>query len=315
MILLAVMTIAQLFVQMSQNLSQAPADMNDLNKARVVRAANAGYGEFIEALPDVRRRSPRNVKITASVTKTISVTQGSASITFSPTWADQANYIGSSMRISGSASYNKLAALNTLWGVWDGSSGDVSVEIFNDAILLGLNNHEAIQGDVSLVWDGNASILGYGYPPFLTPGQVRPYYAGQPSMATDGTMQFSVAIPANWWIEPLNPLSNGASPQFLMRVWPQPDRDYHLSFFERLWPDALTVADISSTTVLPVLAREEVHLVNLCQRGLISSNLWIGSANKDDAEKDYAMSIGVLGRQSNHRPTSQPNMVRTKRFF
>ncbi len=309
------MTIASLFTQCCLNLSQKPAEMDLDHQMHLVRSVNEGYGEFIDKLPDIRRRKPRNVLLNPSFTRTVTVTQGQQAITFSPTWAGQTQYFGSSVRVGGLPSYNKLDSLNTLWAAYDGPSGTVSMEIWNDAVLMGVNNHEAVQGEVTLAWDGQSSLLTYGTPPWMAPTSTMPFLRANPYFPMDGVMTLVAGPPTNWWMEPLNGLSAGGAPQMVLRVWPQPDRVYHLSFSEKLWPDFLTVADLASTTELPVMPREEALLVNLCQAGMTSSNLWLGSANKDDAMTAFARSSANLDKQSNGKPNSQSNLCRTKRFF
>lgn len=300
MFLFIVMTIAELLAQSAQNLSQVPGVMSDMNKARLVRSANAGLDEFVTALPGTRRRERTAVRLDEAITKAITVTLNSKTIAFDA-FADQASYLGRTVSIDvDSGRYNRLQSLNTLLFENSAPTGAATMQIASDAILLG-GLEDVVEGEVVLSWgSGNKTLIH-----------------GKPEDWRRDSREFTAHVgqPQYWWCEGLSGISGGSNPQYVLRVWPQPEAAYDLVFQRRLWPSALTVAMLTSTTELPCLAREEWVLVALCQYGTISSNLWIGSANKDDAEKDYVRAQGYLEQFKGQRPSNRRGKFKTKPGF
>jgi hypothetical protein len=300
MLLLLLMTIAQLFTQMSQNLSKVPADMNALQQAALVRAANAGLAEFVDLLPDLRKTEPKTERLGAAESKTITATAASKTIAFDPAWSEQANFLGRTVVVGNDSSrYNRLHALNTLLFAHEGTTGSTTLEVRADAILLG-SLEDAVDGEVSLVWETGAKELLHGRPDHQRPEEV---------------LSLEVGEPERWWIEPLNGITGGATPLYLLRLWPQPDAVYSLLYTRRLWPSALTTALLASTTELPVLPREEQALVAMCERGMIGTALWIGSADQTIALQNYQHGVGQLAARSTNRGHSQRAKIYTKRGY
>lgn len=298
--LLLVMTIAQLFTQMSQNLSTVPASMDSLQQAALVRAANAGLAEFVDLLPDIRKTEPKSERLGAALSKTIDATAASKTIVFSASWSDQANYLGRTVVVGNDSSrYNRLNALNTLLFAHEGATATTTLEVRSDAVILG-SLEDAIDGNVTLVWETGAKELIHGVPDASRPEEVLSLQTGEPE---------------RWWIEPLNGITGGATPVYLLRLWPQPDAVYSLLYTRRLWPTALTTAMLASTTELPVLPREEQALVAMCERGMIGTALWIGSADQAIALANYQHGVGQLAARSNNRGHSQRAKIRTKRGY
>jgi hypothetical protein len=300
MLLLLTMTIAQLFTQMSQNLSRVPADMDALQQAALVRAANAGLGEFVDLLTDVRKVETKTERLGAAESKTITVAAASKTIEFVPTWTEQAFFLGRTVVVGNdSARYNRLAALNTLLLSHEGASGSTSLEVRADAVLLG-GLEDAVEGDVTLMGASQSSPLTFGLPANMRPDEALALRIGQPK---------------HWWIEPLNGITGGATPLYLLRVWPQPDAVYSLIYNRRLWPTALTTALLSSTAELPVLPREEQALVAMCERGMIGTALWVGSADQNVALQNYQHGVGQMASRGNNRGHTQRGKIRTKQGF
>ena len=300
MLLLVAMTIAQLFTQMSQNLSKVPADMDALQQAALVRSANAGLAEFVDLLPDMRRTESRSERLSAAESKAITATARSKAITLSASWDEQASFLGRTVVVGNDSSrYNRLHALNTLLFAHEGTTGSTTLEVRADAVLLG-SLEDAVDGEVTLVWETGAKELLHGRPEYQGPEDV---------------LRLQIGEPERWWIEPLNGITGGATPLYLLRVWPQPDAVYSLLFTRRLWPLALTTALLASTTELPVLPREEQALVAMCERGMIGTALWIGSADQAIALQNYQHGVGQLALRSNNRGHGQRAKIRTKRGY
>lgn len=302
MLLLLVMTIAQLLSDCSRNLSTVPASMSEVQKRWLVQAVNKGLAEFVTDLPEHRRNESKVERIAAAVTKTITATATSQGVTFDPVWssADQMPYWGRTAVVGNdSARYNRLQGLDSLMRHHEGASGTTTLEIRHDAIQCGYWE-DAVEGDVTLMWETGSTTLLHGIPQW---------------MDSNDALSLQVGRPERWWTEPLNGLSNGSTPLFLIRLWPQPDAVYSLRFERRLWPTAITTAMIASTTELPITAAEEGDLVAYCEKPLIGSQLWLGSASKEDAVGRYNDSKGQRMAQSNRRPHTQPGKIRTKRGY
>lgn len=304
MFILLAMTIAQLLAAAAENLAKTPTAMTETtHKNHLVRATNGGLAEFVQALPDTRRTEARVERLAAALAKVSSVTLGSTTLTFDPAWdsAEQADYFGRSLVVSGeTGGYNQLVAANTLLMPWEGATNAAaSISIRSDVVLLG-GLEDCIEGEVVLVKSDRRQTLTFGRPP-----------------AEDGAdvMRLLEGVPQYWWVEPLNGISAGASPLYVLRVFPQPDAVYSLHFRRRLWPTAIDTTMFSSTTEIPVLPHEEVHLVNLCQEALFSHPLWLGSAAKDQVREAVARARAWINGMTPNRGNTQPSRVRTKKGY
>lgn len=302
MLLLIAMTIAELLTDCSRNLSTVPASMDTVQKRWLVQAVNKGLTEYVADLPEHRRNEARVERVAPAVTKSITATHAMQAVVFDPVWntADQMPYWGRTAVVGNdSARYNRLQGLNSLMRHHEGAAGTTTLEIRHDAVQCGYWE-DAVEGDVTLMWETGSTTLLHGPPQWLDASEAFTLQIGQPE---------------RWWTEPLNGLSNGSTPLFLIRLWPQPDAVYSLHFQRRLWPTAITTAMIESTTELPIPAAEEGDLVAYCEKALIGSQLWLGSASKEDAVGRYNDSKGQRIAQSNRRPHTQPGKVRTKRGY
>lgn len=303
MLLLLAMTIAHFLAAAAENLSLAPADMSvTAHQNHLVRAANASLAAFLEKRPDLRRSESRTVRLAAALSKTATVAVGDTAITFDPAWAAlaQADYLGRSVVIGGLTDrYNQLSAASTLLLPWEGSAGSQTLSIRSDAVTLG-SLEDSVEGDVVLSLQDRQKVLTFGRPPLEDSADV---------------MRFFEAIPEHWWIEPLSGVSGGDAPLYVLRVFPQPDQVCSLTFKRRLWPAVITTAMLESTTVIPVLAHEEQHLINLAQEVLFTHPLWLGSADKEEVAKAVQRSRDWLDGQTSNRGSSQPAKCGTKKGF
>lgn len=303
MTLLLAMTIAQFLAAAAENLSKAPADMTeDAHKNHLVRAANASLAEFLEARPDILRSESRTVRLGSVLEKTANLSEGAAEVVFDPAWsvAAQADYLGRSVVVGGQAQrYNQLIAPSTLLLPWEGATGSQTLSIRSDAVVIG-SLEDSVDGDVILSLGDRQTVLTFGRPPHEDAGDV---------------MRFYEATPEYWWIEPQNGLSGGEAPTYVMRLFPQPDQVCCLTFKRRLWPAAITTAMLSSSMVLPVIAREEQHLVNLAQEVLFTHPLWVGSADKAEVAKAVQRSREWLAGRTPNSGHTQPSKCGTKKGF
>lgn len=295
------MTTADLFVQMCQNLSQSPAEMEVKEQLRVVRAANAGIALFVESLPGIRRREETTAALELPQVKTITATQGSKDIVFDPTWVGQSDFLGRTVTLDADPGrYNRLQGVNSLLSAFAGTSGSTTMNIMSDAVLLASDGN-LVDGEVILSWGTGNKRLLHGKPPaWQRENREYQYHTGEPE---------------RWWTEGLDGMTGGSNPLYVLRVWPQPAAAYDLIFSRRLWPAALSVADFESTAELPCLPREEQILVSLCQEGIISSPLWIGTANKEDSANEAASAKNWLDAKKGERGDTRRGKIRTKQGY
>lgn len=319
MYLLLLMTIAQLLAAAAENLSKpttgsgAITDSNHQN--HLVRAVNGGLAEFVQMLPDKRRTEMKTARLPAALSKVATLTQGSTALNFA-SWSagEQSAYLGRTVVVAGDDGYNRLAAASTLLLPWEGAStASASLSIRSDAVVLG-GLEDCIEGDVILSMPHGQEILTYGRPPeffYTSAGRTATRNEGDEA----GTMRLLEGVPQHWWVETLNGISGGATPLYVLRVFPQPDAVYSLLFRRKLWPTAVTWGLVASTLEIPVLPHEEVHLVNLCQESLFTHPLWVGNADKDQIREAVARSRGWLAGQTPNQGHTQPALCRTKKGF
>lgn len=303
MLLLLVMTIAQLLAAAAENLSKAPAAMTEsTHQNHLVRSVNGGLASFVAMLPDKRRAELMTSRLGPAQSRTAAVTQGSAALTFSPSWAagDQASFLGRTLVVAGAEGYNRLASASTLLLPWEGATNaGASISIRSDAVVLG-GLEDCVDGDVILALSDRNVPLKHGLPPDEDSGSV---------------MRLLEGVPQHWWIEPLNGITGGAAPLYVLRVFPQPESVCSLVYRRKLWPASITWAMVASTAEIPVLPHEEVHLVNLCQEALFSHPLWLGSADKDQVREAVNRARFWLDGQTPNRGHTQPAMCRTRKGF
>jgi hypothetical protein len=295
------MTIAQMFTRMTRPLSKkVPASMTSEEQQWLVDALNLALIQFTDKLPDIRKVETRTARLVAPVTKSITATAESATIAFAAPWAEVVANLGRTVIVgSDAARFNRLASATTLQHAHEGASGSTTLQVLSDAVLIG-QNEDGLDGEVFLQDGDDMQMLTHGLPKGLWENDV---------------MRVQLGRPTHWWIEPLNGISAGATPVFLIRLWPQPGTLYQLRYSERLWPSAVTTSSIASTTELPLKVQEESLFLSLAIRGLTACPLWQGTANKDDAQQDYDRSMSILaGGQSNQGHT-QSGLCRTKKGF
>lgn len=295
------MTTLQLAQRLTRNLTHhdirtMPAD----EMQRIIDAMNTGLGEYVEMLPDLRRAEPRTMTLPAPLGKTVTVTENSPAIAFSPAFAEQSAYFGCTVTVSGdSERYNRLSALNTLQGPQRGPTGSSTLTLYGDALQL-TGFDDAVSGDVVLLDGARRVDLVFGKPPI--------WLAQQPAMVELGR-------PRYWWTEPFNGMRGLHEPLFLIRVWPVPVADYDLIFRVRLFPEAVSFADMDTPRQMPVPAAEESHLVNLCMPGMFSSPLWNAEVKKNDCLADYARAKGAMEVKLSRRGNTERGKFGTRRGY
>lgn len=295
------MTTLQLAQRLTRNLTHRdirtmPAD----EMQRIIDAMNTGLSEYVELLPDLRRAEPRTLRLAAVLDRTVTATQDSATVEFSPAFAGQADYLGCSVVLaSDPARYNRLVALNTLQSAQYGATGSTTLTLYQDALQFD-QKEDAILGPVSLA-DGNTRVE-------LTFGRPLQWTGREPTIVELGR-------PTYWWSEPFNGMTGLNAPLFLIRVWPVPVAAYDLHFRVRLFPEAVSFADMDSPRQMPVPTAEESHLVNLCMPGMFSSPLWQSDVEKKDCQADYQRAKQAMEVKQARRGSAQSGRILTRRGF
>jgi|GEM_PF-3237986 len=309
------MTLAQMFVRACRPLaSKVPGDMSDEQQQWLVDAANKGLNEFTRRLPSLRLHEPHSERLTAPVSKAISATQGSKTISFTGGWSDVGSNLGRTVIVAGDAPRtNRLASATSLVQAYEGPTGSTTAEVLSDAIMIGQSYEVA--GEVYVVDGSDTWPLVYGMPNGQFPGRWRTTMGIVGGAAETVAHQIVRARPTNWWIENLNGLTGEATPSFVLRLWPQPDRLYQVNFALRLWPTALTVDDLDSEVVLPLQVNEEATFMDLVYPGLFTCPLWQGTAVKDDYQAAASAALRALGGDEQNRGHQQPSLCGTKRGY
>lgn len=290
------MTTLQLAQRMTRNLTHSdvrtlPAD----EQQRIFDAINTGLAEYVEFLPEIRRAEPRLETLSAPLTQTLTCTTGSATVAFT-SFPTQAAHLGNTVQVgSDSGRYQRLVAENTLLASHNGPTGATSMMLYSDSVQFGPYD-DCVSGDMVLV-EGNTRHR-------MMAGKPREWQGWQPQA-------LELGIPRYWWMEALNGMTGLASSLFVMRVWPVPATAFDLLFDLRLFPTAVSMIDLTTPRVLPVLAVEEAHLVNICMPGMITSKLWSSDVNKGDVRSDYQRAIEAMKPKLERSGSSQPNQVCT----
>ena len=310
------MTIAQMLVRACRPLSsKVPSSMSSEYQQWLIDAANKGLNDFTRKLPSMRLQEPHSERLAVSVTKTITATQGSKIIIdLTPTWTDVGSNLGRTVIVAGDATRtNRLASATTLVQAYEGATGTTTMEVLSDAVMIGQSYEVA--GDVVIVDGSDTWPLVYGMPNGQYPGRWRSTMGIVGGAAETVAHQIVRARPTNWWIENLNGITGEATPSFVLRLWPMPDKLYQINFALRLWPTALTVSDLASTVVLPLQTNEEAIFMDLVYPGLITCPLWQGTAVKDDYQAAASAALRALGGDEQNRGHQQPALAGTRRGF
>lgn len=306
------MTRAQLFTRMTRHLSsKVPAEFSAENKQWLVDAGNKALNTFTRFLPGVRVQEMQSARLAAAVMQTITATGGDTTIAFSPTWAEVASHLGRTCTVGGdSARYNQLRSATSLLNAYEGATGATSLQVFADAVLV--NPSYEVAGEVLLADGGDTFPLTFGLPNGAVPGYWRRSFGANSPMAQASAHYFVAARPTNWWVENLNGITGGANPQMLLRLWPQPDKFYSLSYTLRLWPTALVADDISSNLELPLQPNEEADFLDLCFPSLFECPLFQGGSNTEMLSAKAARAEESMKADAQDRGHQQPSLCRTK---
>jgi hypothetical protein len=214
-------------------------------------AINGGIQQFYTCAPDAYRTTTLSGMLTGPMTVSLGMNIGDNLFTGYEVGTDKK---GCTIRIEGDEVDNQVTSGNSLLNDFQGYTGTKSATLFGDCIgfdgyLMRMSSHPVLNGTIQLKAKS-----------FLTRKEI-----GQPKY---------------YAIEAVGQ-SQGANPDFYIRVDPLPDKVYTLSFTGELTPKRFTMDDLTANATLPVKdCHIETMLVPLCAGQLAESDLWALEATR-----------------------------------
>lgn len=276
----------------------------------VLAAINSGLSTYYRELPGDYKRTTISATLKepaeVSLTFTAKYSNAVAASTFT------AEQRGCTLRVSGSPDTEITGTATVLD---DHLQDDLTLDgtIYYDAVPI-RDVIKLITGYVRLYPSGGSQqdfrILREG-----SRNRLFGWFTGEDGMRSWAPAS-ALGEPTHYWLEALG-ASQGAEPEFLLRVYPKPERDYIIRFEAELGHRQLTFADLATAAVVPVSADwVDDILVPLCEADLCTSSLWRPSAGKPadvqaKAERVIAQRIGMIAPKI--APTR--NRVGTPRGF
>jgi hypothetical protein len=254
----------------------------------VVSAINAGLNSYFRELPGIYKRAP--LSHTLRGPRSVSITYLSqyghevGESSFEP------SMIGCTLRLGNGAADTQITGSNTVLDDYLGESlGPIPATVYSDAIPI-QDVIERIIGNVRL-YDNSQS-----QPTVLVRDErLRGGRAGrlrQGSWGEDFTADcglYAIGRPRYYYLDPAG-LSQGAEPEFLLRVAPWPDKDYTVRMEAELQTQRILFTDlITARAILVPDAHVDDILIPLCEAELITSPYW----------RDKSTVNAVLERQKN----------------
>lgn len=270
------MNSVQLAQRLGRNLNVAdPFNLPAPAALDVLSAINAGLNEFYRSMPPVYKRTTLSHTIRAPRTVNMTFQAQYSRLVADNTFVlrDQ----GCTVRFGDGSSDNIVTGPNSLLDNFLGSTLAVTGTIYSDAIPI-QDVIEQIIGDV-LLYDSTRK-----EPTVLSINNrmrnYRRHLYPRGSSASD-----SIGRPRHYYLDPMG-VSQGAEPEFLLRVAPLPDLDYTIRLEAELSTQRLVPADLLTARMINVgAAYLDDILIPLCEAHLASSSFW-----RDKSEKDRVMS-------------------------
>jgi hypothetical protein len=221
----------------------------------VMGAISVAVGYYFRKAPAVLRQTSASVVLAAPrVVNNLAVTAGALEVTSGSPFATAQR--GSSLRIDGDLNRNEVVSAVGWLNPYQGTSGTRSATVYGDAVPIGTQLIENILSDPILL-DQQIDVS------HRTPLKRASLEHDLAAFHRD-----SIGLPTHYAIQPTG-VSRGASSQFLIRVWPVPERQMVMRFECNVQPDmfdelALTATplempfsdDQMETIILPLAERE-----------------------------------------------------------
>lgn len=291
-------------VELAQHLlpvSQVP----DLNRATPAQAQELALimtqavQEYFRIAPVCHRRSTLSERRPAAETLSVTVTNGSATVSGTPFLARQR---GCSIRFP-DGQWNEIVAPNQLLHDVPQASGTYACTVYNDALAFDDFQIDRVMTDPEIVQESNGA--SYLLSPWLPVGSRS---VSRPSvldllMVGDAIPQRqhdTASWPTHYWAEHVGgSIAVSGDALFQFRFWPAPTEAYTVIFDAEILPDTYRIASVTTPTTLPVPdGHAQLLLVPLARGRLARSYLFdpetVGKSDLLDAADEARAGIAAL---------------------
>lgn len=279
----------QLFQRLARNLNvpdvfNLPADA----ALDVLAAGNGGLATFYREMPGIYRRTTLSYAIRTPRTLNVTFTAKYSRLVAADTFAVREN--GCTVRFTNGGADHVVTGQNSVLDDYIGADAGqaIGATLYSDAVPV-QDVIERIIGHVRLYDTTN------GLPTMvLRDERLRGGGATRTGGMGAGDGQFYpyegewacgvIDRPRYYYLEPMG-ASQGAEPEFLLRVAPLPDADYTIRMEAELSTQRLTMADITTARTINVSeAYLDDILVPLCEAELVTSRFWQSDGGRADSK-------------------------------
>lgn len=293
------MNTIQLAQRLGRNLSvpdpfNLPADA----ALDVLGAINAGLAAFYREAPAILKRTTLSHTIRAPRTLTVALSAQYLNTVAADTF--EAREMGCTVKFGDGSADNVVTGPSSLLDDYLGTTLSVAATVYSDAVPV-QDVIEQIVGYVRLydntqnqptfltrdeVMAGRSGIRGHGG---LADGEAFYPYSG-------GVYSGAIGRPRYYYFEPMG-VSQGAEPEFVLRVSPLPDIDYTVRMEAELSTQRLVFADLSTARAIYV---GDSHLddvvIPLCEAELLSSTFWRDGGQRNAVLQRAELALGKMGK-------------------
>ncbi len=244
-------------------------------KLDILQAINSSLQTIYAAMPPAHKTTTISETLRAPVTVAFAVAERYTNVLLEPVFTEKQQ--GCTAFLADDASANEIVAPNAILDQYLGQALSGNATVYHDAVHI----HDVIERVCA--------------PPtlFRNGEQVRKLDRWQTDFdkldkKTPGTPQRYCLIPCG--------SSQGANPEFYLRVWPMPDGDYKLRFDAEIATVRVTFPQITQSPVdLPVNDRiAESVLLPIARERLLISGEWADRSTASRVEKDAEKAMQQL---------------------
>jgi hypothetical protein len=268
----------------------------------VLAAMNAGLASYYRETPGIYKRTTLSHTIRAPRALTINFQAQYSRVVADDTFS--INDQGCTVRFGNGSADNVVTGANNLLDDYLGTVLSTPATLYSDSIPI-QDVIERVIGYVRL-YDNTQS-----QPTFLVRderlrgGKARHWVGGgaleDVYYPCDGVLSnYTIGRPRYYYLDPMG-ASQGAEPEFLLRVAPLPDIDYTVRMEAELSTQRLIFTDLQTARAIHVRDTDiDDILIPLCEAELVTSSFW----------RDKEQAKGVLTRSENVLATKMPKMPR-----
>lgn len=248
----------------------------------VLSAINGGLNEFYRSMPPAYKRTTLSHTIRAPRTVSMTFQAQYSRLVGEDTFVlrDQ----GCTVRFAEGSADNVVTGPNSLLDNYLGTTLAVSGTLYSDAVPI-QDVIEQIVGNVRLydstqnaptILTVDERLRGGGISRRSSVGNAGEFYYPADSISLG-----SIGRPRYYYLDPMG-VSQGAEPEFLLRVAPFPDIDYTIRLEAELSTQRLVFDDLATARVINVgAAYLDDILIPLCEAQLVTSPYWRDKSDKD----------------------------------